>query len=76
MLKQVLRCDTFVICVIFLKVGSLNACFLAKRGFEVHLFELRDDIRQSETVEGRSINLALSCRGIASLTAVGIEVGF
>ena len=55
-------------------MGALNACFLAQRGFEVHLFELREDVRQSKIVSGRSINLALSCRGIAALSAVGIEV--
>ena len=43
-------------------VGALEASLLAKRGFQVDLFELRGDIRKAEVVRGRSINLALSCR--------------
>lgn len=54
-------------------VGALNACFLAKRGYKVDLYEMRDDIRKMEIVKGRSINLALSCRGIEALNHVGLE---
>ncbi|XP_061818307.1 kynurenine 3-monooxygenase [Nerophis lumbriciformis] len=54
-------------------VGALNACFFAKRGFDVHVFETREDIRQANTVKGRSINLALSHRGRQSLKHVGME---
>lgn len=54
-------------------VGSLNACFLAKRGFHVSVYEARPDIRTMEVVRGKSINLALSCRGIEALKAVGME---
>ncbi|XP_061142011.1 kynurenine 3-monooxygenase [Syngnathus typhle] len=54
-------------------VGALNACFFAKRGFHVHVFETRDDIRQAKIVKGRSINLALSHRGRQSLKHVGME---
>ncbi|XP_061765932.1 kynurenine 3-monooxygenase isoform X1 [Nerophis ophidion] len=54
-------------------VGALNACFFAKRGFDVHVFETREDIRQAKTVKGRSINLALSHRGRQSLKHVGME---
>ncbi|XP_049591358.1 kynurenine 3-monooxygenase [Syngnathus scovelli] len=54
-------------------VGALNACFFAKRGFDVHVFETRDDIRQAKIVKGRSINLALSHRGRQSLKHVGME---
>lgn len=54
-------------------VGSLNACFFAKRGFEVELFESRDDIRKAKVVKGRSINLALSHRGRQALKHVGME---
>ena len=27
-------------------VGSLEACYLAKRGYEVHVYEYREDIRK------------------------------
>ncbi|XP_071962180.1 kynurenine 3-monooxygenase-like [Antedon mediterranea] len=54
-------------------VGSLEACFLAKRGLKVDLFEARQDIRLLEHVKGRSINLALSVRGREALGAVGLE---
>ncbi|KAM9847491.1 kynurenine 3-monooxygenase [Aulostomus maculatus] len=54
-------------------VGALNACFFAKRGFDVQVFESREDIRQAKVVKGRSINLALSHRGRQSLKHVGME---
>lgn len=54
-------------------VGALQACFLAKRGFQVDLYEGREDIRKMEVVKGRSINLALSIRGRAALRHVGLE---
>ncbi len=52
--------------------GSLLACFLAKRGFRVEVFERRPDPRRSGFVGGRSINLALSTRGIDALQRVGL----
>ncbi|XP_072293406.1 kynurenine 3-monooxygenase [Eucyclogobius newberryi] len=54
-------------------VGALNACFFAKRGFEVQVFESREDIRTAKVVKGRSINLALSHRGRSALKHVGME---
>ncbi|XP_069688959.1 kynurenine 3-monooxygenase isoform X2 [Periplaneta americana] len=54
-------------------VGSLSACYFGKRGHNVHLYEYRDDIRKSEYVRGRSINLALSERGIRALKQVGLQ---
>ncbi|XP_041865514.1 kynurenine 3-monooxygenase-like [Melanotaenia boesemani] len=54
-------------------VGSLNACFFAKRGFDVEVFESREDIRKAKIVKGRSINLALSHRGRQALKHVGME---
>ena len=47
--------------------GSLVAVYLAKRGFDVHLFEKRPDMRKNRISAGRSINLALSVRGINAL---------
>ena len=52
--------------------GSLMSIYLAKRGYEVHLYERRDDMRQGNYVGGRSINLALSTRGITALEKVGL----
>ncbi|MFM9945967.1 MAG: FAD-dependent oxidoreductase [Bacteroidia bacterium] len=52
--------------------GSLVAVFLAKRGFDVHLFEKRPDMRKNKISAGRSINLALSERGINALKKVGL----
>ncbi|KAI1894566.1 hypothetical protein AGOR_G00117100 [Albula goreensis] len=54
-------------------VGALNACYFAKRGFAVEVFESREDIRQAKIVRGRSINLALSHRGRQALKQVGME---
>ncbi|XP_059095648.1 kynurenine 3-monooxygenase-like [Tigriopus californicus] len=55
-------------------VGALEACFLAKRGVEVHLYEYRDDIRNMEHVAGKSINLSLSVRGRAALAHLGLDL--
>jgi len=53
--------------------GSLLAIHLAKRGIPVDVFEARGDMRLEEVVAGRSINLALSDRGIAALRDVGMD---
>lgn len=52
--------------------GTLCGLFLARRGYEVDLYESRSDLRDSPTDYGRSINLALSCRGITGLEAIGL----
>ncbi|XP_023164750.2 kynurenine 3-monooxygenase [Drosophila hydei] len=54
-------------------VGSLAALNFARMGHEVQLYEYREDIRQAQLVQGRSINLALSQRGRKALAAVGLE---
>ena len=54
-------------------VGSLEAIYLAKRGFQVEVYERRPDIRKVELSAGRSINLALSARGWNALKAVGVD---
>lgn len=52
--------------------GSLLSILLAKRGFQVEVYERRPD-RRKETVDaGRSINLAISARGINALTEAGV----
>lgn len=53
-------------------VGSLLAIYLAKRGSNVSLFERRKDMRKGNADAGRSINLALSTRGLRALDEVGI----
>lgn len=53
--------------------GSLLAIFLAKRGFTVEIYEKRPDIRKSSPETGRSINLALSHRGLRALQEAGID---
>ncbi|MEQ8908275.1 MAG: NAD(P)/FAD-dependent oxidoreductase [Vicingaceae bacterium] len=54
-------------------VGSLQAIFLAKKGFQVEVYERRDDMRKHEISAGRSINLALSNRGWKALEIAGIK---
>ena len=53
--------------------GSLLAIYLAKRGIGVDVYESRGDMRLEDVAAGRSINLALSDRGIAALREVGMD---
>ncbi|MDQ3710915.1 MAG: FAD-dependent monooxygenase [Acidobacteriota bacterium] len=53
--------------------GSLLAIYLAKRGIATDIYESRGDMRKTETAAGRSINLALSNRGIAALKEIGLD---
>src|SRR4051812_14988613 len=53
-------------------VGSLVSIYLAKKGYNVSVFERRPDMRTADIVAGRSINLALSDRGWRGLEGVGI----
>ena len=53
--------------------GGLLACQLARRGYDVTMYERRPDPRQAGFVGGRSINLALSCRGVTALQRVGLD---
>ena len=52
-------------------VGSLWAAYLTKAGYNVTIFEARDDIRKADISAGKSINLALSNRGWKALEGVG-----
>ncbi|MGW1343606.1 FAD-dependent oxidoreductase [Kribbella sp. NPDC002412] len=52
--------------------GSLLACFLARRGLEVTLYERRPDPRTGAPERGRSINLAISERGLDALRRIGL----
>lgn len=53
-------------------VGSLLSIYLKKRGYAVTVFERRKDLRIKGAETGRSINLALSNRGIRALEEVGL----
>ncbi len=53
--------------------GSLLSIMLARRGYEVHVYERRADMRKTEISAGRSINLALSTRGLYALSRVGMR---
>lgn len=53
--------------------GTLMAIYLAKRGFEINLFERRPDMRKNKISAGKSINLALSTRGLRALEKVGLD---
>jgi kynurenine 3-monooxygenase len=52
--------------------GPLLAIGLMKRGFSVEIYERRADMRRVRMSAGRSINLALSTRGIHALTEAGL----
>ena len=53
--------------------GSLLALRLAQRGFKIEVYESRSDLRNSDISAGRSINLALSDRGLKALRLCGME---
>jgi kynurenine 3-monooxygenase len=52
--------------------GPLLAISLVQRGFGVRLYERRPDMRRVQISAGRSINLALSTRGIHALREAGL----
>ena len=52
--------------------GPLLAIYLAQRKYSVKLYEKRPDMRQTDISAGRSINLALSHRGIRALKAANV----
>ena len=53
-------------------VGSLLSIYLAKKGYQVNVYERRSDMRKASNYAGRSINLALSDRGWKALNEIGI----
>jgi kynurenine 3-monooxygenase len=52
--------------------GPLLAILLMQRGFAVEIYERRPDMRRVRVSAGRSINLALSTRGIHALQQAGM----
>ena len=53
--------------------GTLLAIRMAQRGYTVSLHEKRSDMRKEDVDAGRSINLALSSRGLMALEKVGLK---
>ncbi|MCE2885405.1 MAG: FAD-dependent monooxygenase [Planctomycetaceae bacterium] len=53
--------------------GSLLAVYLARAGWKVELVERRGDPRARRHIAGRSINLAISARGLKALRRAGLE---
>ncbi len=54
-------------------VGPLMAVYLAQKGFDVELYERRPDMRRVDVPAGRSINLAVTARGLKALQEVGLR---
>src|SRR3954468_1562832 len=54
-------------------VGALLALTLARRGSSVEVYERRPDMRRVDLSAGRSINLAVSTRGLHALHEVGLD---
>ena len=54
-------------------VGCVLATLLARRGFDVTVFEKRPDMRRADIAGGRSINLVLTDRGLRALQRVGLR---
>jgi kynurenine 3-monooxygenase len=52
--------------------GTLLAILLLQRGIAVEIYERRPDMRRGRISAGRSINLALSTRGIHALQRAGL----
>jgi kynurenine 3-monooxygenase len=52
--------------------GPLLAILLMQRGFAVEMYERRPDMRRVRMSAGRSINLAISTRGIYALRQAGL----
>jgi len=53
--------------------GTLLAIRLAQKGCKVTLLEKRPDMRKMTVAAGRSINLALSSRGLKALELIGLK---
>jgi kynurenine 3-monooxygenase len=52
--------------------GALMACYLGQAGRRVDLYERRPDPRGREQSRARSINLAISVRGLEALREIGL----
>ncbi|MEO0640578.1 MAG: NAD(P)-binding protein, partial [Bacteroidota bacterium] len=52
--------------------GSLMSVYMAQKGYPVNIYERRSDPRTKGYLGGRSINLALSVRGMHALRETGM----
>lgn len=52
--------------------GGVMANYLGRAGYDVRVYEKRPDQRKAGIVGGRSINLALSVRGMHALEEIGV----
>lgn len=53
--------------------GTMMAIKLAEYGYQVDLYERRSDLRKTDISAGRSINLAISDRGLNALEMIGLR---
>ena len=53
--------------------GALLAIYLGRTGHAVEVYERRPDPREAKASEGRSINLAISTRGLDALERAGLK---
>jgi kynurenine 3-monooxygenase len=53
--------------------GALMAVYLGQAGQQVEVYERRPDPRRGKAAEGRSINLAISTRGLDALERAGLR---
>jgi kynurenine 3-monooxygenase len=53
--------------------GSVMAMYLARRGYDVEVYDRRPDLREVDIAEGRSINMALSTRGLTALSELDLD---
>lgn len=53
--------------------SALMAAYLGQRGFKVEVYERRPDPRATDLYAGKSINLAISVRGLYAMKEVGLE---
>jgi len=52
--------------------GPVMAMYLSEKGYRVDIYERRPDMRKTNISAGRSINLAVSKRGITALEEIGV----
>ncbi len=72
MVNDLMVAQNFTICGAG-PAGTLAALYLARQGYQVTLYERHPDLRTAPVPRGRSINLALSTRGLRALAAVGLD---
>jgi len=56
--------------------GAYLAALLAKEGYQIDVFEKRNDLRSVTLPSGKSVNLGLSKRGLTALDELGLKEAF